>query len=150
MAGRSRKPAGLKAIQGTLRRDRINHNEPKPKPKIPTCPDHLTDGAKTEWGRICGELHDLGLLTGLDAAVLAGYCAVFDRWATAEINIREHGAMIVTPNGFEQSSSWVTIAQKSLEIMRRYMTELGLTPSSRPKISAKPLKDDEENPFSKI
>ena len=104
MAGRKLKPASIKALQGTYRKDRANDQEPKPELKIPPCPSHLADGARLEWDRICQELHNLGLLTGLDVAILAGYCAVFDRWAVAEKNIQEKGAMIITPNGYEQPS----------------------------------------------
>ena len=35
-----------------------------------------------------------------------------------------------------QQSPWLGIANKQLEIMNRYMTELGMTPAARSRVSA--------------
>ena len=39
-----------------------------------------------------------------------------------------------TPSGYIQQSPWLLIANKQLEIMGRYMVELGLTPAARSRI----------------
>jgi len=65
---RPRKPKQLKIVQGTYRKDRANPHEPKPQPRIPSCPWELCDTAKKEWRRLAPELHQLGLLTALDRA----------------------------------------------------------------------------------
>ncbi len=42
--------------------------------------------------------------------------------------------MLRTPNGHVQQSPWLTVANKQMELMARYMSELGLTPSARTKL----------------
>jgi len=151
MPGRPRKPTFLKSLEGTIRQDRINENEPKPKLAIPKPPAHLDVVAMREWRRLAQELFNLGLLSNLDVGVLAMNCVNFSRWVEAEKNIQKMGAVILTPNGCEQVSPWVGISQKAQDLMRKTASELGLTPASRPKISAKPLKDREKsNPFDSI
>ena len=39
------------------------------------------------------------------------------------------------PSGYIQQSPWLTIAHKQLELMAKYMVELGLTPASRSRLA---------------
>ena len=41
-----------------------------------------------------------------------------------------------TPSGYIQQSPWLGIANKQLELMGRYMVELGLTPAARSRVMA--------------
>ena len=43
-----------------------------------------------------------------------------------------------TPSGYVQQSPWLAIANKQLELMGRYMTELGMTPASRSRVAPDP------------
>ena len=49
--------------------------------------------------------------------------------------------LLKTATGYVQQSPWLSIANKQLELMGRYMAELGLTPASRSriKIAAEPV-----------
>ena len=38
------------------------------------------------------------------------------------------------PSGYIQQSPWLTIAHKQLELMAKYMAELGLAPASRSRL----------------
>ena len=40
------------------------------------------------------------------------------------------------PWGYVQQSPWVTIANKQLELMGRYMTEVDMTPAARSRVAA--------------
>ncbi len=84
-------------------------------------------------GRI---LEQMGLLTDMDMAAFAGYCQAYARWKEAEEFITQHGSMIRTPNGYLQQVPQVSIAQTNMKIMLRFITEFGLTPSSRSRIIA--------------
>ena len=46
--------------------------------------------------------------------------------------------LIRMPSGYVQQSPWLSIANKQLELMGRYMTELGLTPSARTRLALDP------------
>ena len=39
------------------------------------------------------------------------------------------------PSGYLQQNPWLTIATKQMEIMHRYMTEIGLTPAARSRVT---------------
>ena len=76
-------------------------------------------------------LYEAGVLTSFDRAALAAYCQAWGRWVEAEERLRETPVLIKTPSGYIQQSPWLLIANKQLELMGRYMVELGLTPAAR-------------------
>ena len=102
--------------------------------RLPSCPPHLNPAAAAEWRRIAKALQQAGVLTGFDRAALAAYCQAWGRWVEAEEHLRETPPLYKTPSGYVQQSPWLTIANKQLEIMGRYMVELGLTPAARSRV----------------
>ena len=44
--------------------------------------------------------------------------------------------LLKTATGYVQQSPWLSIANKQLELMGRYMGELGITPASRSRVAA--------------
>ena len=74
------------------------------------------------------------MLTTFDRAALAAYCQAWGRWVEAEERLRETPPLVKTPSGYVQQSPWLTIANKQLELMGRYMVELGLTPAARSRL----------------
>jgi P27 family predicted phage terminase small subunit len=140
LRGRKPKPTHLKVLDGNPGRRPIDKGEPQPERAIPTCPSHLCPSAKAEWKRLAHELHELGVLTHLDRAALAAYCQAYGRWVEAERKLVETPTLLKLPSGYLQHNPWLTIATKQLELMHKYMAELGLTPSSRTRVSvARPL-----------
>ena len=101
---------------------------------LPRCPAHLNAPAATEWRRIAKALQMAGVLTTFDRAALAAYCQAWGRWVEAEERLRETPALIKTPSGHVQQSPWLVIANKQLELMGRYMVELGMTPAARSRV----------------
>ncbi|WP_439523037.1 phage terminase small subunit P27 family [Marivita sp.] len=98
---------------------------------LPRCPNHLNDVARKEWRRLATPLHDAGILTLADRAALAAYCVAYARWVEAEERLAETPTLLKTPSGYVQQSPWLTVANKQMELMGRYMSELGLTPVAR-------------------
>ena len=78
--------------------------------------------------------HDV--LTTIDRAALAAYCQAYGRRVEAEEQMKKTPAMLKTPSGYVQQSPWLSVANKQLEIMRRYMTELGMMPATRSRVAA--------------
>lgn len=119
----------------------MNPDEPAPDPSLPDAPTHLSPEAREEWDRVAGELYDLGVLSAVDRAALAAYCQAYGRWVAAERELRrEDGSMnliSVTSNGNVIQNPLVGIANKSLELMHKYLTEFGMSPSSRTRVGAK-------------
>lgn len=143
MAGRKPKPTALKILEGEPNKARINLNEPKPKASKPTCPRHLSKPAKTEWRRIASELEVLSLLTQVDRAALAAYCQAYGRWVQAERKLKELGDMspdkmaflYKTTNGNLIINPLLSVANKAMEQMHKFLVEFGMSPSSRSRIS---------------
>ncbi|QQA41474.1 phage terminase small subunit P27 family [Pelagovum pacificum] len=102
---------------------------------VPRCPDHLDADARKEWRRLARTLHEAGILTVADRAAFAAYCQSYSLWAEAVRKQRETPRLIKTPSGYVQQSPWIAIANKQLELMGRYMAELGITPTSRTRLS---------------
>ncbi|QFT96058.1 Phage terminase, small subunit [Roseovarius sp. THAF8] len=101
---------------------------------LPRCPSHLNDVARKEWRRLATPLHEAGILTLADRAALAAYCQAYARWVQAEEKLGEGPALLKTPSGYVQQSPWLTVANKQMELMGRYMSELGLTPVARTRV----------------
>jgi P27 family predicted phage terminase small subunit len=138
MRGRRPKPTALKLRQGNPGGRALNRREPKPVISAPTCPAHLSPSAKAEWKRLAHQLTDLGILSQLDRAALAGYCQAWGRWVEAERKLKETPILLRTPAGYVQPSPWLAIANKQLELMHRFMGELGLSPASRSRVATFP------------
>lgn len=109
------------------------------KAALPRCPDHLTPPAAREWRRVASALHGMGVLTTIDRAALAAYCQAYGRWVEAEERMRETPLLVRTPAGYVQQSPLLGIINKQLELMGRYLLELGMTPASRSRVSVTPL-----------
>ncbi|MEO1276034.1 MAG: phage terminase small subunit P27 family [Pseudomonadota bacterium] len=134
MRGRKPRPSALKrgAAPG----------EPVPPTALPRCPDHLSDVARKEWRRIASPLHEMGVLTVVDRAALAAYCQAYGRWVEAERRLAETPLMLKTPSGYVQQLPWLAVANKQLELMGRYMGELGITPASRTRVATQNSRPD--------
>lgn len=102
---------------------------------LPRCPAHLDETARKEWRRLATPLHEAGLLTVADRAALAAYCQAWSRWVEAEEQLRKTPALLKTPSGYVQQSPWLSVANKQLELMGRFMSELGLTPAARTRLN---------------
>ena len=139
MRGRKPKPTRLKLITGNPGNRPLNRREPKPAVAVPTCPAHLNPSAKAEWKRLARQMHVLGMISHLDRAVLAAYCQAYGRWAEAERKLKETPMLLKLPSGIIQQSPWLAIANKQLELMSKFMSELGLSPVSRTRVEVKPL-----------
>ena len=150
MAGRKKLPTKLKVLKGTQRADRVNPDEPMPDPNIPEAPDFLSKDALIEWGRITAQLSKLGLLTDMDMVALALYCQAWGRIVKYEKIVAEKGELYKTQNGNIQLSPAMWVVNKAYEQVHKFLTEFGMSPASRPKVSAEKQGEKAEDPFEKL
>ena len=134
MRGRKPLPTAVRRINGNPGKRGYNAAEPLPPAGVPDCPAHLNAAGREEWQRIAVMLHQMGVLTTVDRAVLAAYCQSWGRWVEAEEKLQATPMMLKAPSGYVQQSPWLSIANKQLELMGRFMAELGLTPASRARV----------------
>lgn len=134
MRGRKPLPTNLKVLKGTLRKDRLL-NEPQPEICIPDPPSVLDEIALEEWHSISVLLYEQGLLTELDRAMLAGYCTTFSRWVKAEAALKKSAMLIKTSKNSLVQNPLISISNKSMELMHMFLSEFGMSPSSRTRIN---------------
>ena len=133
--GTKPKPSSLKILAGNRGKRPLNKDEPEPKGIMPQCPEHLDEGAKQEWDNIVPMLSKLGILTEVDGAALAIYCQAYSTWVQAVERIKKTGMIVKAPSGYPIQNPYLAIANKAVEQMNRFLTEFGMTPSSRSRIS---------------
>ena len=166
MSGPTKKPTKLKILEGNPGKRQLPR-EPEPKPAMPSCPSHLKGVAAKEWKRITPELYVLGLLTQIDRAALAAYCAAYGRWVDAEREIarlrrsdrdisklqkkypgknllRATGLVRETSNGNFIMEPLISVSNKAVEQMHKFLVEFGMTPAARARISTEGKKDPDD------
>jgi P27 family predicted phage terminase small subunit len=92
----------------------------------------------------------LGLLTEIDRAALAAYCQCWARWVQAEEAMRdpEHKMVTLTDSGYPVVTPWINVANTAMKQMLRYLTEFGMTPASRSKVTA--ASEEEDDPYEEF
>ena len=85
-------------------------------------------------------LHKLGLLTEMDLTAFASYCFQYSIWYQATLAIQEHGVLIKAQSGFPAISPHIAVANRAQADIRKWLTEFGMTPSSRTRINVNPPK----------
>ena len=129
--GRKPQPTALKVLKGNPGRRPLNEAEPKPKVLLPSPRTHLSPVARREWRRAGAFLVEMGLMTNLDVAALAGYSVAYARWSDAEKALRKYGLMVKDADGLPIQSPYLAVANKAFDQIRVMLVEFGMSPSSR-------------------
>jgi P27 family predicted phage terminase small subunit len=125
----------LKVLAGNPGKRPLNEREPAALQGVPEIPEWLDGEAQAEWRRITVDLAEMGLLSKADRPALAAYCTAWSRWVDAEAQVKKYGTVVKSPDkGFPMKSPYLSIADQTMETMRKLMVEFGLTPSSRSRI----------------
>jgi P27 family predicted phage terminase small subunit len=155
MVGRKPKPSALKELTGNPGKRALNKNEPKPG-GVPTRPSSLDATGKREWTRISRELIAVGLLTSVDRAMLAAYCDAWSRWSQATkelqaLRVTKGKSVLVvgTKTGYPMQNPLIGIINTAADQMRKFGTELGLSPSSRTRLAVESTRDPKD-PFEEF
>lgn len=161
--GPTPKPTILRVVEGQGKSKDAAKNEAQPALRMPTPPAEVIahKDALAEWKRIGPELYRLGLISELDRAVFSQYCLAWARLQEAERAIQAEaladarrrgkrkvnsaGLMILTSNGNLIQNPAVGIANVAASNVLRYARELGLTPSARTRIEARPTETTSED-----
>jgi len=153
-AGRKPKPTQMHILNGNPSKIRLEDRigkEVKTKEygpgEYPKAPEWLDEIAKNEWNRVAPMLSECKLLTEADIKALEAYCKCWSRYVEAERQMDELGSTIFQPNQkskYVQQLPQVAIAQKYLKLCKDFMTEFGLTPSSRGRMLLPGEQDEDE------
>jgi len=145
------KPTALKLIQGNPGKRTLNKSEPKPRKGIPPCPEWLSERAQSAWAAIAPELEAMGILTLADDTALQGLCEAYADWRSASAIVRENGETYTTStmNGDTSIKPHPAVAMRSDadRRLRAWLTEFGLTPAARAKLSGGKGSDEPKDPW---
>ena len=89
-------------------------------------------------------LLEMGLISDLDRSAFAAYCTAYGRWIEAEEALKTYGLMLKSPNGFPVQSPYLAVANRALEQMRSLLSEFGMSPASRSRVSGVATHEDDE------
>ncbi len=98
-------------------------------------PRSLSSEAKKVWKRLVAQLDKGKLVTELDERALMVLCDTIVRYEDAMDHLRDDGYVVTSPKGFPMQSPYLQIVNKAQDQMVRMMTEFGMTPSSRTRVS---------------
>lgn len=158
MRGRKPKPTQIKLVTGNPGHRPPPPDEPKPTARIPKCPSHLDPEAKREWRRMSRELDDLGILTCIDKAIFAVYCESWSRSKREEKILQQEGMIIrsrervtehpdgtvVRTGGVPMINPRYKVKMDAVDKMMKALIEMGMSPSSRGRVSVAKKKADEQ------
>jgi P27 family predicted phage terminase small subunit len=151
-SGRRPLPTAIKKLRGNPGKRALPENEPKLPVKEPEMPPDLPELAQQEWNSIVPMLLRLGCLNELHGKALGAYCFCYARWCQAEEEVRKRGIMIeetlFDKDGNEVSSKLkrnpaISISNEALKLMKSFLVEFGLTPSSASRLRIEPPKEDD-------
>jgi len=143
MRGRKPHPTRRKELEGNPGKRRLNADEPKPPPLPPDDPipaEVLAGPAASaeEWRRLAPLLRRLRLVTEADRAALLALCLEWGRYLEAASKVAAMGMIVKAPSGYPIPNPYLSIASRALGACTKLWAELGLTPSSRSRVSTLP------------
>ncbi len=141
MRGRKPKPTARKLLDGNPGKRALNANEPQQPPagaSFDVPPPELADQqlATAEWLRLAPLLRRARQVTEADRSALVAVCLEWARYILATREIAKHGLIVKAPSGYPMQNPYLPIATKALAGCNKLWPELGLTPSSRSRVSA--------------
>ena len=150
-------PTALLQLRGSklVNKDR-REREVKGPEGLPDKPDWLDEMGQKAWDFLVPLLHQMGVLTRIDANALSRYCQLWSRWREAESFIAKHGLMYPLKDDAGQPKCFqpwpqVSIANKLAQQLTRLEQEFGMTPSARSRLMlATPVKHHPENSIMRL
>ncbi|MBN9079658.1 MAG: hypothetical protein BGN87_18410 [Rhizobiales bacterium 65-79] len=158
MAGRKRTPDRLKIVAGTDRPDRMNPTAPKPATDLPEAPEWLSTRGAEIFEQLVTIIGPMGIGSATDTAMLALAASRLEEVEICTAMIEDGGRTFVSNMTYDDEGRIVSqqikghpaVAQRS-EAMRHaqsLLSEFGLSPAARSKVSVTPL--DDKNPFAAL
>ena len=127
--------------------EQLNHDQPKPDPEIPPCPEHLDEEARKEWDWISKYLFKQGLISIIDKAQLAVYCQAWSRWVQAEKKIASTPWIMKTAKGGAMINPYIKIADQAMAKLSGALAAFGMSPSSRSSIKMNEMPEADGDPW---
>lgn len=142
-SGRKPTPTHLKLLRGA-EPHHVNHNEPKPPPLSPDCPDWLPPAAQEKWRELAPQLVMLGLFTAIDGTLFEKLCIAHAMANEAAARLAEDGLLTTDENGLIRKHPANQIWRDNVTLVARLSEYFGLSPSSRSRIHLNTVDEEDE------
>lgn len=139
-SGRRPNPTKLQMLRGNPGGLQLNPREPEP-PVAPaafdTPPGELADDAEAikEWRRVVPMLRASGMITAAERSALIALTVEWSRYLQCQAHLREHGMVVTGASGGRVTNPHIKFGDLALKQCQRLWVELGLTPSSRTRLT---------------
>lgn len=146
MAGRKRKPSKLHLIQGTARPCRTNKKEPKAPEDVPRPAVDLDSRSAFWYGILVSRIQSLNVGSSADSEDVMLCAKLLADIEDCEAKIAAWGR-VYEANGILKSNPAVGQRSEAMRHIQSLLSEFGLSPASRAKVSANDTKREAVNPF---
>lgn len=138
MRGRKPTPTVLRIARGNPGKRPINTDEPKPSELDEMCPGELPDEAEhREWDRTIVPAIRSGQITSADRVFAIAHCHYWAMWRSQLADASSHPHVIaVGKQKYPAPNPARMMANKTFLLLAKVDAELGLTPTSRPRVKA--------------
>jgi len=136
MRGRKPTPTALKLLKGNPGKRPINLREPMPDPIATDCPPELTEAdAVEEWNRTIVPAIHRRQVTTADRAFAIAHCELWATWRSQLLAAAKHAHVVaVGKDGRPSPNPARGMANRTLQLLVKVDSELGLTPASRSRV----------------
>lgn len=136
MRGRKPTPTVLKLMRGNPGKRPINKAEPKPDALTPECPVELGDEiARAEWARTIAPATERRQITSAERALAIAHCELWATWQSQLVEAARYPHVVAGGRNHPIPNPARGMANKTLMLLAKVDAELGLTPTSRARLS---------------
>lgn len=137
ITGRKPKPAEVKLLTGNPGKRAVRRDQAVGRVRkiAPSPPEWLQDDGQAEWRRVAPLLLAMRVLRDTDLTALAVYCEAYARYRQARKVLDDNkGLTTDTGTGSVKVHPAATVLNQAIAQMHGFMTEFGMTPSSRSRV----------------
>ena len=150
-SGRRPKPTAKKLLAGNPGKRALNQAEPDFELVLNIdCPDWMGDHGLVLWETVAPELCKERILAATDIQNLEVYCAAYDQFRMAQVDIALNGVTVSGAMGGVIKNPAATALKEATSMMASYGGMLGLDPSSRQRMMGSGKKKQSDNPFAGV
>lgn len=157
--GRPRKPTALKVLQGNPGKRALPKNEPKPTVAESNAPEWLDEYAQEVWQQVSPLLVGMRVLTEADAPALVLLASAWSDWRRADEVIQRLGTSFEVKEWDKNTEEFVVVGYRrrpevaersdSWRRVRLALSDFGMTPAARSKVTMASDEREAEDPVAK-
>jgi len=117
-------------------------------PRMPK--ENFSEAAKKVWKKTIRDMRRLNILDAIDEDALAQYCTAMSHYLLAAEKLQDQSNFIESGRSGGKPSGWFKIYDIEAARVSRLADKLGMTPSSRRRLSVEFHADPEKDPYARF